>query len=402
MREKLTYKFAKTVKPTAGKVARYFDTSPSAPSGFLLRVTAGARVWALRYRVRDSGREREITIGDVENRRLVDAYKRARELRREIEDGGDPLGDREERRAAPTVDELAKRFIEESLPSRAPRTRAEYQAMIRDWVLPAIGQRKVADVKRDDVERLHRRITGTGRERRANAVKSLCSTIFTKAIAWGIITDNPAAGIEKNTEHSRERYLSAEELDRLLTELEQRRERRPDSVDAIHLLVLTGARRAEVLTMLWRDIDLAAAVWTKPSRSTKTGKRSGQPHWVPLSPEAVAVLQRRQKERDTGGKVVHLRGDLPVFRGYGSKSHTNRLERDWRAIRAAAGLNDLRLHDLRHSFASFLVSAGEGLPVVGKLLGHTTPQMTQRYAHAHDLAQRRAVDAIGRMTRRAK
>ena len=124
MREKLTDKFARRVEPTPGKVARYFDASPSAPRGFLLRVTAGARVWALRYRVKDSGREREITIGDVENRRLVGAYKRARELRREIEDGGDPLGDREERRAAPTVAELVERFIKESLPSRAPRTRA--------------------------------------------------------------------------------------------------------------------------------------------------------------------------------------------------------------------------------------------------------------------------------------
>src|ERR1700730_13065005 len=172
MRKELTDKFARTVKPTPGRVERYFDTSDRAPRGFMLRVTpAGARAWALRYRL-SSGREREVTIGAAENRRLADAYKRARELRREIEDGRDPLGEREEKRAAPTVAQLAERFIEEELSKRAPRTQAEYKAMLRDWILPALGGLKVAAAGAGDIEKLHRKITedGKGKPRRANSV----------------------------------------------------------------------------------------------------------------------------------------------------------------------------------------------------------------------------------------
>ena len=142
MREKLTDRLAASVKPTPGKIERYFDTDKRAPRGFLLRVTpAGARVWALRYRVKDTGREREITIGDASAWPIAEAWKRGNELRRVVDSDGDPLGEREEKRAASTVAELVLRFIEEALPSRAPRTRAEYNAQLRDWILPAIGNK---------------------------------------------------------------------------------------------------------------------------------------------------------------------------------------------------------------------------------------------------------------------
>jgi integrase len=390
MREKLTDKFARTVEATPGKVARYFDTNPSAPSGVLLRVTAGARVWALRYRVKDSGREREITIGDVENRRLVDAYRRARELRRVIEDGGDPLGEREERRAAPDVNELVERFIAEALPSRAPRTQSEYRAMLRDWILPALGRLKVAAVSRDDIARLHQRITDAGKRRRANSVKGLCSTIFAQAIIWEIIADNPARHVKSNVEHGRERYLNEEELERLVQVLEERRSRRPDSVDAITLALLTGARRSELLTMRWADLSLDEGVWIKPASTTKQRKL----HRVPLSEDAIAILRRRRDESSAGGKVVRPRADDYVFRGAGSKRHSNALERDWYLVRAAAGIEDVRFHDLRHSFASLLVGEGLSLPIIGKMLGHTQASTTSRYAHLADAPLRAAAELV--------
>src|SRR5262249_46322718 len=189
MREKL---------PLTGKFARsaesgvYFDHDHRSPRGFMLRVTPGdARSWCLNYRVKDTGRERRITIGDVAAWPISEARKRAAELRREVDAGGDPLADRDAKRQERTVDELAQRFIDEALPSRSKGTADNYKAMLRDWILPALGKRKVAAVDRDDIEALHRKITSAGKPRQANAVKSLCSVLFNQAITWRMRSDNP-------------------------------------------------------------------------------------------------------------------------------------------------------------------------------------------------------------------
>jgi integrase len=139
--------------------------------------------------------------------------------------------------------------------------------------------------------------------------------------------------------------------------------------------------------MRWADVDLSEGVWVKPSSTTKQRKL----HRVPLSADAVAVLRRRQDERAAGGKVVRLRDDY-VFRGGNTKTATNRLERDWDVVRAAAGLEDVRFHDLRHSFASLLVGEGLSLPVIGRMLGHTQPSTTNRYAHLADAPLRAAAE----------
>jgi integrase len=396
MRETLTDRFAATVAPTPGRIARHFDQDKRAPRGFLLRVTpAGARVWAVRYRVRDTGREREITIGDVKSWPIGEARKRGHELRREIDAGGDPLGEREERRSAPTVAELVDRFIAEALPSRAPRTQAEYRAMLEQWILPALANKKVAAVDREDVAKLHRKITDAHKPRRANSVKSLCSTLFNQAIVWKMREDNPVNHIKGNPEHGRERYLAPEEIERLVVVLERWREKRPDSVDAITLAMLTGARRGEILGMQWAEVDLAAGIWSKPYGATKQRK----PHRVPISEAAVEVLQRRKAECE--GKVVRLRDDY-VFRGGGSKTHANTLEKDWYIIRAAAGLEDVRFHDLRHSFASVLVGEGLSFEIIGRMLGHTKPGTTKRYAHLADEPLREAAEIVAGKLRGAK
>jgi len=269
----------------------------------------------------------------------------------------------------------------------------------RDWILPALGRRKVAAVGRQDIERLQGKITKAGKPRRANSVRSVVSTLFAQAILWQMRTDNPATGVKGNPEPGRERYLTAEELERLMTVLDRWRERRPDSVDAITLAVLTGARRGEILAMRWAELNLDEAIWAKPAASTKQRRA----HRVPLSPDAVAVLRRRQEERVAGGKIVRLREDH-VFGGGGSKTHSNTLERDWYVIRAAAGLEDVRFHDLRHSFASVLAGAGLSLPVIGAMLGHSKPATTQRYAHLADAPLREAAEIVAKAAaaRRAK
>ena len=156
------------------------------------------------------------------------------------------------------------------------------------------------------------------------------------------------------------------------------RSRQPDSVDIVVLALLTGARRGELLGMRWDQLDLTTGIWTKPHPTTK----QRQVHRTPLSQDAVTVLRRRKNEH----------ADEFVFRDRGAKTHSNRFEDHWREIRAEAGLTDVRFHDLRHSFASHLAGAGLSLPTIGRMLGHSKPQTTQRYAHLADEPLRAAAE----------
>ena len=395
MKAKLSDSFARTA--AAGI---WFDTDRRTPRGFMLRVTpAGARSWCLDYRVKAGGRQRRLSLGDPAAWPLVAARIEAARLRQMIDTGGDPLAEREAERGRKDVAALIERFRAEALPGRAERTQAEYQAMLRDWTLPALGRLKVAAVTREDIEKLHRKITEAGKPRRANAVKSLVSTIFNQAIVWRLREDNPARHVKANREHGRERYLSGAELERLMTTLERWRARRPASVDAVTLAVLTGARRGEILAMRWADVDLEGAVWTKPGKTTKQREQ----HRLPLSEAVVELLRRRQAERAAGGKVVRLHGgEDEVFREGNSKTGRNRLEKDWIQIRAAAGIEGVRFHDIRHTHASLLVSAGLNLPVIGRLLGHAKVATTQRYAHLADQPLREAAEIVAGLARRRR
>ena len=391
MRDKLTDRFAASAPPGL----HWGNADRRAPKGFLLRVTqAGARAWCLNYRVKDTGRERRLTIGDTSTWPIAMAIERAAELRRMIDAGGDPLGDLQDKRAEPTVAELVKRFEEEALSSRAARTAGEYKAMLDKHVLPAIGRLKVSAVEPDDIAKLHRRISAEGKKRRADAVVTVASIVFGQAVAWKFRTDNPCKGaVKRNSPPGRERFLNREELARLLATLERRRDQRSDTVDALNILLMTGSRRGEVLSMRWNDVDLDSGVWVKPAALTKQRKR----HRIPLSPEAVVVLRRRLEERDAPGRIVALRRDKYVFKGGGNQAHIGRLERDWREIRASAGLEDMRIHDLRHSYASMLIAEGLSLPIVGSMLGHSSPSMTARYAHLSDDVQRQAAEIVGKI-----
>jgi integrase len=401
MKAELSDKLARSIEPVPGKILRVFDQAKVSPRGFLVRVTPnGARVWALRYRLQDSRREREISIGDVISWPLAEARKRGHALRRDIDAGLDPLGEREAKRAAaeekaaePTVDDLIARYIEEKHPALAERTQEENRSMLKRYIAPALGKMKVTQVRRQDIEALHRKITAAGFKRRANACLVLCRTMLNCAVGWGWTDTNPTKGIQRNPENNRERYLTEAEAARLVTELDRRRPQRPDSVDAIRLALLTGARRGEILTMRWADVgDLTSATWTKPASTTKQRKL----HRVPLSVDAAAVLQRRWEER---GNVRPLRDDF-VFKGGGSKTHVRTLARDFEVVRASIGCDDLHFHDLRHSHASLLVASGLSLPVIGALLGHAHPATTARYAHLADKPLRAAAEIVAAKLRR--
>jgi integrase len=401
MRVKLTDQSARTLGP-----GLYWDTHRDAPDGFLLQVTkAGSRAYRLNYRRLADGRERRLTISDVAEYGVAAARDKAAELRRAIREGRDPLGEREEHRAAPTIGDLAARYLKEELPRLAPATQAAYRSIIERRILPALGARKVGTIIRDDLVRLHRAVsdernavTGESKRHNANRTIGMVSILLSKAVEWGMREDNPARFVKRHAEHGRERYLSTEEFGRLFEKLDDWQQECPDTCDVIRLAVLTGARRGELLSMCYGDLDLAAAVWRKPASRTKQRR----PHRVPLPAEAVELLQRRLLE--TRGAVVRLRPDDHVFGGGNSKDHVNSFEYEWRKIRAAAGLADCRFHDLRHSYASLLVGQGLSLPIIGAMLGHSKPATTARYAHLADQPLREAAAIVGKIVggKRAK
>jgi integrase len=367
--------------PPGGNKIHYDDDI----SGFGVRAGAtGAKSYVLNYVTR-GGRERRYTIGSCADWSTAEARTEARRLRHLISLGGDPLADVQAEREAPTVAELADRFEQEHLPRKRETTAADYKRMLRLHVLPALGRMKVAAVAFTDIDRLHRKITKTGSSYAANRTIAMLSKMFSLAQRWGMRETNPCKGIERNTEFRRRRYLSGDELARLTAALAKHPDKQ--SANIVRLLLLTGARRGEVLAARWADIDLGEGVWSKPASSTK----QKEAHEAPLSAPARQLLSEIRAEQ--GGK----RHALPeyVFPSHGESGHVVELKRVWRQLCKAAKIDGLRLHDLRHSFASQLASGGASLPLIGALLGHSNPSTTHRYAHLLDDPQRQAVEKVG-------
>jgi integrase len=377
MVQKLTDKVVRALeRPAAGNRIVY-DTEIK---GFGARITAaGAISFIMNYRRRSDGLERRATVGGFPAWSVAAARERAAELRRHIDAGGDPIGELAAERSAPTVADLCERFIEEHVRKRRPHTQADYTAIIRNDVIPALGRFKVAAVQFEHIERLHAAVTKRAPVR-ANRVLAVVSAMFTLAIRWHMLDSNPCKYVARNKEHHRRRYLSNEELARLTTALANHPQQQVS--DAVRLLLLTGARRGEILGATWSQFDLEAGVWSKPPSSTKQKEH----HQVPLSAPARELLVRLHEQA----------GDSPLlFPDRGGRKARGDIDWGWKQICEAAGITGLRVHDLRHSFASQLVSGGASLPLIGSLLGHSNPRTTSRYAHLLDSAQRAAVERVG-------
>ena len=382
MTAKITDKLAKELEPPPAGNRITYD---SEVGGFGLRVTAaGAKSFILTYWI--NGRQRRYTIGryNADDGKTLTwtvgaARKRAAELRRKIDLGEDPMAERVGARTAPTIADLCERFEEEHLPKTRPSTQKAYRQIIAQYILPELKHLKVAGVTYTDVDRLHSKITRRGASYRANRTIAVLSKMLSLAIRWGWRTDNPVKGVERNQELKRDRYLSAEELGRLTVALSDHRDQQAANI--IRLLLLTGARRGETQAARWADIDLAEGVWTKPGATTKQKTE----HRVPLSAPARLLLAelREQASEDA----------LYVFPG--PKGHRVEIKDNWAAICGAADIKGVRIYDLRHTYASILVSGGLSLPIVGQLLGHTQPSTTARYAHLQDDPLRAATERVG-------
>jgi integrase len=327
----------------------------------------GTKTYIVQYRA-GSGRGapiRKYTIGRHGSPWTPDAArKEARRVLGRVACGADPAAERACDKKAGTVGQLCDTLLAEHVEvKRKGRTATEYRRLIELFIKPALGSLKVGDVTRAHVSRLHHSLRSTPYQ--ANRVLAVCSVMFAKAEVWGFRPDgsNPCQHVEKFKEVARERMLSADELARLgdaLTGFQGS----PYAVAAIKLLVFTGARLSEVLGLRWEWIDFEQGDARLPD--SKTGAKT-----LHLPPPALAVL----------AELPRIEGNPHVVVGEIAGAALVNLGKSWRAIRKRAGLDDVRLHDLRHAFASVAANSGMSLPVIGKMLGHTQSATTQRYAH---------------------
>lgn len=363
-------------------------------TGLGVRITAaGAISYVLRYVIH--GRERRYTIGKHPDLSPSAAREKATILRGEITGGHDPLAVRIEARDAPTIGDLCDDYLKRHAePKKRAGSVAGDRSLIDRYIKPELGSRKALAVTRRDIDELHQSLKE--KPYQANRLLALLSKMFSLAVSWGWRPDNPVKGVERFQEQKRDRWLNTKELERLTHALAKHRDQR--AANAIRLLLLTGARRGEVLTSTWDQFDLKRGVWTKPSHHTKQNKTEH----VPLNAPARALVSEiRSSAIKALGSETALKKFPYLFPGDAEGKPIQCIKKSWAAICKAARLEKVRIHDLRHTYASHLVSSGLSLPLVGRLLGHTQVATTQRYAHLADDPLRKATNRFGKLIERA-
>jgi integrase len=421
MREKITKRTVEAIEPSVRDTFLWDSEIP----GFGCKVTPkGGRIYILQYS--QGGRDHRVTIGrhGVEFT-AEQARNEARRLRGLIASGENPAKIRSHERSVPTITALGERYLEEYAgPHKKPSALAQDKRNLQNHINPLIGALKVSDAERQDISRVMRDIAGgktakdekTKRQGRrivrggeivANRVHALLSKIFQLAEDWKYrpAGSNPCRGAKRFAEHKVERYLSVDELARLGHALNAAKQGRlivdpddvkptkrklggqrklgprsenPYAVAAIELLLLTGCRLGEVLNLRWSDVDVERRFLLLPD--SKTGAKT-----VYLSEAAISTL----------GKVTRNPESLYLFPGKRANEPLRSIRVPWQHICRAARLENLRLHDLRHSFASVGAASGLSLPMIGALLGHSQPTTTARYAHLAASPLHQAVDEIG-------
>jgi integrase len=387
---KLTDKLVDDIEPPTNGIFRMPD---SELKGFNAQVTpSGARAFVLRYRIR--GRQRLYTIGSRSAWSTVAARNRARELRRLIDQGIDPHEmDARQRDDAITVADFWERIYEPlHVRQLRPKTANDMRSMMKNDILPRLGDRPVKDVDHADAAALHRTVTKRA-PMRANRVRNTLSGIMSWAERPHIDSNgdrvptmrppfsNPCRGVKKNLEEPREVFLSPAKIARLAEVLERRPER--TIVALVRFLLLTGARFSEAANATWSQFDFERGTWTKPSSHVKQKKS----HTVPLSAPALLLLQQLREQNGPG--------EFLFPSSVTGRPLTQMNTKFWKSVCRQAGLENVRIHDLRHTFASTLASGGASLPLIGQLLGHTQAQTTARYSHLVDAVQREAVERAG-------
>lgn len=353
-------------------------------SGFGVRVyPSGSKVYVVQTRAGGQAAKR-VTVGRHGVITAEEARRRAALIVARIKAGEEAVAEPPPAKHArgPSVADLARVYLDEHVPPRCkPDTAVRYRIFVDRHILPALGDLPALAVEPAQVTALHHALSATPSA--ANGAVRTLSRIYDAAADRGLVPEggNPCRFVVKYRERGRERFLTEGELRRLgrvLAEAETGKGPSVHAVAAIRLLLLTGCRRNEILTLRWEEVDLAARELRL--RDSKTGART-----VPLSPEAVGVL----------AGIPRVAGHPFVIPGRVAGRPMADLNTPWRIVRERAGLEDVRLHDLRHSFASRALALGESLPMIGRLLGHSQVETTARYAH---LARDRVHDSAVRIS----
>ena len=333
--------------------------------GLQLRAFAQSKTFYLYYRTK-SGVQRKPKLGEYGQLTLTQARAVARQMLMEVAAGGDPAGARIEARAEPTVTDLWDEYWKRH--ASKIKSGKNYQRAWRLHVQPKIGKLRVKEVTYSLIADLHDAMAETPTE--ANRVLAFVSAMFNFAMApLGWTEKNPAEGVKRNKEKKRKRYMAGEEAARIAEILHKERDTNPQSVAFLYLLILTGARKGEIAKAKWSDLQGNRLVLGEHKTD-----QTGDDRHIYLPPAAMEVLDRLPKTSDT------ITGILTP-------------QKIWERIRVEAGCPDLRMHDLRHSFASAAIAAGLTLAQIGELLGHKSTQTTHRYAHLVEEAATAAASA---------
>ncbi len=379
---KLTKRAVDALETRPGKNYIVFDEE--LPCFGIRVMPSGKRFFLIQYRFK--GRTRRVMLGMYGPVTPEEARKQAMILLGQVKAGIDPADQRDAARRAGTVKELGKRFLEQYVPTRCkPTTASEYKRSVELFINPKLGTRRLADIIRADISELHYEMRDIPYQ--ANRTLGVLSKMFNLAEEWGLRPDgsNPCRHVKKYKETKRERFLTGEEitvLGRVLDTVEASGEESHAAVACLRLLLLTGCRLREIQTLKWDYVDFTEYCLRLPD--SKTGAKV-----VNIGQAAIDVLKG----------IARIEDNPYVIVGTKPGAHLTDMQRPWHRIRKRASLPKVRIHDLRHTFASAGLALGEGLPMIGKLLGHTQVQTTARYAHlASDpikQAAERVADQLG-------
>ncbi len=373
--QKLTKRVVEAIKPHDKNEQLIWD---SELKGFGVRVfPTGRRTYFVQYRNQcGSTRRKKIGVHGVLTADL--ARDEAKKLLGDVAKGEDPSKEFQKAKLKPTFEELASEYLEiYAKTEKKPKSFKEDKRMLESIILKKWRGKKVEEITTYDVQHLHHELRNTLYG--ANRVRALLNKMFNLAIQWNWTSLNPVEGVNNYQEQKRNRWLNDEEVQSLYDVLDSYHNQ--SVANAIRLLVLTGARKNEVLGATWDQFDLEKGVWTKSEHTTKQKKMAH----LPLSSQVISLLKKIKKKATTS----HL------FPGKVDGKPLQDIKKAWKTIITRAGLSKVRIHDLRHTHASHLVSSGLSLSIVGKLLGHTQASTTQRYAHLADEPLRQAAEFFG-------
>lgn len=339
--------------------------------GFALRITRGSKSFIVEREIH--GRVRRMTLG----RYGVHTVEQARDLARmkigEIAAGKDPVEERRQNRNSITFGELERLYLDRHAIHK--KSASNDIGMIKKW-LSEWRSRRLNTITRSDVTSKHAEMGSLGHKTWANRMVALVRTMFNLAFDWGHHPGpNPASRIKFFKEVKRDRFVRPDELPALWKALQD--EPNPYVRGAFFIALLTGARRSEVLGMKWADLDLKQGLWRIPDT------KADRPHTLPLPRTVVEELL----------KLPRLEGNPYVFCGRWGRKNLNNVSKPWLRIRKEAGLNDVRIHDLRRTLGSWLVASGASLPLIGKALNHSQPATTAIYARLELDPVREALEA---------